>query len=151
MCRATGTMSPSWMFQAPVTIWTGSSRPTSSRQTHMWSLSGWRSIFAMRPTTTFRISAPRSSVVSTLEPERVIASAKSLSLALAETNSLSHFLLNFIYSNSFITERVLGFTQTHQGLALDPPPFKKGGPKFYWRDAFFLFRTAPKTARRFRK
>ena len=51
--RATGTISPSWMFQAPVTIWTGSSLPTSSWQIHIWSLSGWRSIFTMRPAATF--------------------------------------------------------------------------------------------------
>ncbi len=24
---------------------------------------------------------------------------------------------------------VVGFAQTHQGFALDPPPFEKGGPK----------------------
>ena len=24
---------------------------------------------------------------------------------------------------------MLGFAQTHQGFALDPPPFEKGGPK----------------------
>ena len=44
------------------------------------------------------ISAPRSSVVSTLEPERVMASAKSLSLASTCTNSSSHFLLSNISS-----------------------------------------------------
>ena len=26
---------------------------------------------------------------------------------------------------------MLGFAQTHQGFALDPPPFEKGGPKLY--------------------
>ena len=27
---------------------------------------------------------------------------------------------------------MLGFAQTHQGFALDPPPFEKGGPKLYY-------------------
>jgi len=33
--------------------------------------------------------------------------------------------------NAFETEyeEMLGFAQTHQGFALDPPPFEKGGPK----------------------
>ena len=42
-------------------------------------------------TTTLEISAPRSAVVSTLEPERVMASSNSLSSAATVTNSLSHF------------------------------------------------------------
>jgi len=28
-------------------------------------------------------------------------------------------------------EEMLGFAQTHQGFALDPPPFEKGGPEPY--------------------
>ena len=96
--RATGTISPGWMFQAPVTIWMGALWPTSSWQIHMWSESGWRSMVRMVPTTILEISAPRSSVVSTLEPERVMASAKSLSLASTCTNSSSHFLLSNISS-----------------------------------------------------
>ena len=96
--RATGTISPGWMFQAPVTIWMGALWPTSSWQIHMWSESGWRSMVRMVPTTILEISAPRSSVVSTLEPERVMASAKSLLLASTCTNSSSHFLLSNISS-----------------------------------------------------
>ena len=99
LSRATGTMSPGWMFQAPVTIWMGALWPTSTWQIHMWSESGWRSMVRMVPTTILEISAPRSSVVSTLEPERVMASAKSLlSLASTCTNSSSHFLLSNISS-----------------------------------------------------
>ena len=48
LCRATGTRSPAWMFQAPVTIWMGALWPTSSWQIHMWSESGWRSMVRMR-------------------------------------------------------------------------------------------------------
>ena len=95
-CRATGTRSPAWMFQAPVTIWTGSAWPTSSWHTHMWSLLGWRTMDKILPTTTLEISSPRSWVSSTLEPDRVMASAKSLSEASTWTNSSSHFLLRFI-------------------------------------------------------
>ena len=40
LCRATGTRSPGWMFQAPVTICTGSAWPTSIWHTHIWSESG---------------------------------------------------------------------------------------------------------------
>ena len=58
--RAAGTRSPTWTFQAPVTICTGSSRPTSSWQIHMWSELGWRSMESTFPTTTLLISAPRS-------------------------------------------------------------------------------------------
>ena len=73
-------------------------KSTSTWQTHIWSESGWRSNVRSLPTTTLLISAPRSSVTSTLEPERVMDSANSLSLASTETNSLSHFLLKFIFT-----------------------------------------------------
>ena len=85
-----------WTFQAPVTICTGSSRPTSIWHTHMWSLSGWCSMDSTLPTTTFWISAPRSWVSSTLEPDRVMDSANSLSSASTLTNSLSHLRDRFI-------------------------------------------------------
>ena len=35
----------------------------------------------------------------------------------------------YVIVNAVENEYVLGFAQTHQGLALDPPPFEKGGPK----------------------
>ena len=97
--RATGTRSPSWTFQAPVTIWTGAVFPTSRLRTHMWSESGWRSMVRTRPTTTFFRRRERSSVTSTLEPETVMASAKlrsSTSVRGRSTNSLSHFLERFM-------------------------------------------------------
>ena len=100
--RAAGTRSPTWTFQAPVTIWMGSDWPTSIWQIHMWSELGWRSMERTRPTTTLEISAPRSVVISTLEPERVMASAKSRSPASTVTNSLSHLRDRFIYENSLI-------------------------------------------------
>ena len=95
---AVGIRSPSFWFCAPVTIWMGFSLPTSTSQTHMWSLFSWRTILRMRPATTFFIFSCRSSNVSTLEPERVIASANSRSpTALQSTKLFSHFLLSNIF------------------------------------------------------
>ena len=102
LCRATGTRSPTWTFQAPVTICTGCSRPASTWQIHMWSESGCRSMDSTLPTTTLEISSPRSWVSSTLEPDRVIASANSLSEASTWTNSSSHLRDKFIYENSLV-------------------------------------------------
>ncbi|EJW94622.1 hypothetical protein EVA_17271 [gut metagenome] len=80
-------------------ICTGSSLPTSRVRTSIWSESGCFSRVRIFPTFTFFMLSLRSSVTSTLDPEIVIASAKSLSLyssRLKSTNSFSHFLDNFI-------------------------------------------------------
>ena len=77
LCRATGTMSPAWTLDAPVTICTGSSWPTSSWQITRWSESGCFSTDRILPTTTFLTSSNSVFQPSTFEPDILIASEKS--------------------------------------------------------------------------
>ena len=69
LCRATGTMSPAWTLEAPVTICTGSSWPTSSWQITRWSESGCFSTDRILPTTTFLTSSNSVFQPSTFEPD----------------------------------------------------------------------------------
>ena len=55
---ATGTRSPTCWFCAPVTICSRRLPPTSTWQVHMWSLSWWRTISTILPTTTLEMPSP---------------------------------------------------------------------------------------------
>ena len=77
LSKATGTISPSLTFLAPVHICTVLPSPTSTWQTTNFSAFGCESIFNIFPTTTFSIPSPKNSTVSVFVPVIVIMSANS--------------------------------------------------------------------------
>ena len=74
---ATGTLMPWAMLGAPHTICSGSSAPTSTVTTCMWSESGWSSQVSTWPTTTPSSELPSFSTPSTPVPVRSSRSQNS--------------------------------------------------------------------------
>ncbi len=68
--HATGTLMPAAMLGAPQTTCTGSSAPTSTETTCIWSESGWSSQVSTWPTTTPSSASPSFSTPSTPVPVR---------------------------------------------------------------------------------
>ena len=92
---AIGTISPSLILSAPVTICIVSS-PTFTCVTTNLSASGCLSILRIFPTTTFLISFPFSSIPSTFEPVIVRISPSSFELTFISLYSFNHSILAFI-------------------------------------------------------
>ena len=97
---ATGTLMPAAMFGAPHTICTGSSAPTFTVTTCMWSLSGCASHVSTCPTTTPSSAAPVFSTPSTPVPVKSSRSQNAFASAGTSTYSANHlrdtFMLFFL-------------------------------------------------------
>ena len=97
---ATGTLMSAAMFGAPQTICTGSSAPTSTVTTCMWSESGCGSQVSTCPTTTPSKASPVFSTPSTPVPVKSSRSQNAFKSSGTAVYSESHFKDTFILVSS---------------------------------------------------